>query len=218
MVRPNRMQQEWLVSGSGYLSVPDLTRCLQAAKEFFEILLSIPASQIKYFTCAVWGRVVEVFVVLWRLSYPIPANSEWDYQATRRYAPLVMYLDCLCYKLQGLSNTTAKDTDLCGHPDTPYLYKIVLETLKDSHERRIECEANSATAGGANSKSSRRSGSHCPMINRSITSYIDTWQAPSHDTMLVLDVENSLETSNTKTIKPVYHDIWATMTMSWASE
>jgi hypothetical protein len=228
MLRNTKKQREWLSSSSEYLSVSVLSRSLEAVKKFLEYLLSIQASQFRYITSIVWGRAVQVIVVLSRLSFPIPENPNWNSQAARDYAPLGMYLDCLCYRLQGVSKTVCVGSEIPGHPDAAFIFKTVFESLKDSYERRIialnsskdPAPALSTACDGIVASSNGSVGfiSNCPIMNKSVAPHLDAWKASSNEVLLASAEMCSLGTAQKPTTMPVYHDIWATMTINWAME
>lgn len=219
LVRPSKRQFSWISSSKTHLSISDLKICLSSAKKFLEFLLSLPLSQFNYLTCILWGRVIQVIVVLSRLSFPIPKQPNWDANDAREYAPLGMYLDCLCYRLGNLSKTREVDGEVPPLPDGPFIFKMVLERLKESHERRVShCVATSLSTNthdiGIMNMDIAKERNRCPMMDRSFTSFFDVWDS-SRD-----DVLRDLDSSQNAIVNPAtmgYHDIWATMTMGWAA-
>lgn len=207
IIRPSKRQQSWISSSLTHLSISDLKNSLSSAKKFLEVLFSQPLSQFKYLTCILWGRVVQIIVLLSRLSFPIPRQPAWDANDAREYAPLGMYLDCLCHRLGNLSQTKST-TSIPTLPDGPYIFKMVLEKLKESHERRVaQCVA--AHAQVSTSTDPIKEKPHCPMTDRSFTTLFDVWDSSRDDILRDLEVGVNPATMG-------YHDIWATMTMGWA--
>ena len=47
-----------------------------------------------------------------------------------------MFLESLCYRMQGLS-TTPLTEPMPKNPDGPYIFRMVLESIRKSHERRL---------------------------------------------------------------------------------
>lgn len=189
--------------------------------------MSIPTSQFRYMTSTGWAQVVQVIVVLSRISFPILASPNWNSQAARDYAPMGMYLDCLSYKLQSISTTVSGGSGIPARLDSPFIFKTILETLKEAHDRRVnQLVSNLPTPdmsfgtdsnpGITSSRNSNGSVKLCPMFNPTIAPYLDAWQASKDEILLASNEMNLVNTSEKTTLTPIYHDMWATMTMSWA--
>jgi hypothetical protein len=190
-----------------------LSKCLDANKKYFETLLSVQAVQYQGFTNIQWCQMILSIIVLSRLSSPMPRCPSWDAQAARDHAPLGMFLDCLCYRMQGLSSTSQNDSKP-RNPDGPFIFQMVLESIKKSHERRVAATPPKPAQGASHYKSfETANGSpperlRCPMIDPNLMTYFEPIQAD-------LNPPGSSSKSGNATI---YHDLWATMTMSWTAD
>jgi hypothetical protein len=198
-----------------------LTSCLEAIKKYFEYLLSIPAAEYTTFTTVLWSIMVQAIVVLSRLLFPISSCPDWDVAFAREYAPLSMYLDCLCYRVQGLSSTSPDQGEGPKNPDGAFVFRMVLESIKRTYEKRaalsvtqlerldasVECVTPISDQG---SSSAGSAGFRCPMRDPSLKAYLDAVQP-----LVGESFSPSLAASSSNI--PLYHDLWATMTVSWSS-
>lgn len=124
--------------------------------------------------------------------------------------PLGMYLDCLCCRFQNLSSSDGPTGS--KSPDVLYVFKMVLRSVKNSYERRVESikpdffvyETGSAVG---------ISRDHCPMLDPSLNGYFES-EERAYGTPYGSNGRGSSHASQT----PRYHDLWATMTCSWAKE
>jgi hypothetical protein len=211
-----------------HLNPVTLSRCLEACKKFFESLLSIPSAQYNAFTNVEWSNIIQSIIILSRLSFPLPRCPGWDVVAAREHAPLGMFLDCLCYRMQALSSVPATELNPKA-PDGPFIFRIVLESIKRSYEARVALVMPPLAmaeqgVGASQSNGFQTPGAspmdklHCPMNDRELLSF---FEPISQDLNEGLGVQGgaggSMGPSAPKTI-PVYHDLWATMTMNWTDD
>lgn len=195
-----------------------LTSCLSAAKAFFEALLAIPETSYAHFSIVQYVMVIQGVLVLTRLTFLMAAALNWDAATARSNIPLVMYLDALAYRFHSLSPTPAPPSG-AGVPkqcDALYVFAIVLGSVKRSYVRRV---ANIKPPTEIEYPSAAR-GPHCPMKDPGLIDYLDNndmdqaygdmgWHSESSD------VPSSAWRA---AHMPVYHDLWATMTCSWAND
>ncbi|TVY94479.1 hypothetical protein LAWI1_G001210 [Lachnellula willkommii] len=196
-----------------------LTNCLDASKRFFEYLLSLPEASLLGFTSAQWGLMVEATLVLSRLTFLMAANRGWDSNTTRTNIPLVMYLDCLCYRFQHLSSTktSSEDDNHPKNPDVLYVFKMLLASVKKSYERRlgnIKPESFVVQHG----KAAGVAMGHCPIMDPSLSVYLNSPKDSTYGGSFDLNEIASSEYPTSTTGLPLYHDLWATMTCNWAGE
>jgi hypothetical protein len=198
-----------------------LSSCLEACKRYFEYLISIPESNYLNFNIVQWSCIVQAILVLSRLTFLMAANLGWDPNTTRANVPLVMYLDCLCYRFQTLSSAVLDGSDPPKNPNVLYIFKMVLGSVKKSYERRVSnikpgfFIVDHGTAIGV-------AKGHCPMLDPTLSVYFnnplpeDSMYGGSFD----LDANATCPYSEASNVAnmPLYHDLWATMTCSWAEE
>jgi hypothetical protein len=209
-----------------HLNPVTLSRCLEACKKFFESLLSIAAAQYHAFTNVEWSNIIQSIIILSRLSFPLPRCPGWDVVAAREHAPLGMFLDCLCYRMQALSSVPPTELNPKA-PDGPFIFRMVLESIKKSYEQRIALvtpglssiadQSMSAAAGSQTPVASPMDKLHCPMNDRELLTYLEPLPQDLNEVFGIPGDANVEVLSAPKSI-PVYHDLWATMTMNWSDD
>jgi hypothetical protein len=195
-----------------------LTNCLDASKRFFEYFLSVPEASYLSFTSIQWGFMVQAILVLSRLTFLMAANQGWDADTTRTNVPLVMYLDCLCYRFQHLSSTKTSSDEHPKNPDILYVFKMLLGSVKKSYERRVgNIKPESFVMDYAKGAGAARG--HCPIMDPSMSAYMSSPEDSTYGSSFDLSgsATSEYQTSAMPTM-PLYHDLWATMTCNWAEE
>lgn len=193
-----------------------LTSCLAAAKTFFEALLSVPETVYAHFSVVQYAMVTQAILVLTRLTFLMAAALNWDAGTARSTIPLVMYLDALSYRFHSLSPTPApaSGTGVPKQSDALYVYAMAIASVKRSYIRRVS-NIQQATVVGERVVFPR--GPHCPMKDPGMSTYLDydlnSAYGSSLDSadMTPPPVARAMHT-------PMYHDLWATMTCSWADD
>ncbi|KAG9234968.1 hypothetical protein BJ875DRAFT_460185 [Amylocarpus encephaloides] len=233
--RPYHSYSSILGPGPAMTLILHLHSCLSACKAFFEYLLSLPAPSFHAFAVVQWGELVQALVVLSRLTFVMAESLGWDEGRTRAEVPLGMYLDCLCYRMLGLSGRQgdAEGETIVEDADVFWVMMVMLKSVRKSYERRV-----SEIRAGSFAETNPSSG-HCPIRDPSLSQYFvqpeeltynydhDPFVSPKASTYggsweLGADGgggEMSAESGLRKGMEiPVYHNIWATMTCSWADE
>lgn len=171
-------------------------KCLEACKAFFEYLLSLPEENFLAFTTLHWTVVVHSTLVLTRLTFAMASDLGWDPKTTRANIPMVMYLDCLCWRLQSLSSNSDEAEKSPQSFDPLYIFRVVLESLKNSYLRRVaEIKSPSIPAN----LSSREKG-QCPIRDPELNAYFESALSQSSGSY---DDSASGTSSNV----PIYFDI-----------
>jgi hypothetical protein len=201
---------------------PHLFSCLDACKRFFEYLISIPESNYGNFTTVQWAAVVQAILVLSRLTFLMASNLGWTPETTRTNIPLVMYLDALCYRFQAISSTaTPSGSERPKDPDVFYVFKLILGSVKKSYERRVSAITPTSFVVEIGKAVGAARG-YCPMLDPSLSMYLDSdLEIGDSSYGSSWDYTGSGSTpasSNNAIMPPVYFDLWATMTGSWAEE
>jgi hypothetical protein len=191
-----------------------LHNCLAACKKFFEYVLSLPDSIFFEFTVVQWGELVQAIVVISRLTFLMAANMAWDSNTTRANIPFAMYLDALSYRFQTLSSTQSSSDSRPKNPDVLHVFKIVLGSVKKSYERRVN---NIVTIEQANVTGTGTARGYCPMMDPKMDMFFGTPDS-SYGSGSSFDTDGNSTPSFSAVSTPLYHDLWATMTGSWALE
>lgn len=193
-----------------------LQNCLVASKAYFEYLLSIPEPYYASFTCVHWGQVVQAILILSRLTFPLASNMGWDSDTTRTNVPLIMYLDCFCFRLEKLSPPPSREASKI--PDALHVFTIILDSVKKSYQRRVaNIKPEISEPFGSKTGPLKR---HCPMNDPDLSEYLELDDSAYGCSPYVLAGAIGSDASTPATIPPgsLYHDIWATMTSNWVEE
>lgn len=200
-----------------------LTACLTACKSFFEYLLSIPEALLAHLSTLQRSLMIQAILVLSRLTFIMALTMSWDPDTTRANIPLSMYLDALCYRFQALSSTTPSGPNdpPPKNPDVLYVFKMMMGSVKKSYERRVsKIQPNVVEVYSAHIVKG-----HCPITDPSLSVYFDNgfdelgnWGSGDWTTAANTSGTASTPSSSAAAYAPLYHDLWATMTGSWAEE
>ncbi|KAL2064298.1 hypothetical protein VTL71DRAFT_4792 [Oculimacula yallundae] len=208
-----RMPYKDFLRDSGYrpMSLTHLTSCLNACKKYFDYVLSLPEASYIRFTSVHWGYLVHAIVAMSRLSFAMAAKLGWNEETARSQVPLVMYLDCLAYRFQLLSSVPARTEQPPKHADVYHVFHMILGSVKKSYEKRIAKLMPEPPVGHTITTG------HCPMMDYSLNTYFEplvSMDASSFD----ISGSGTPSTEAPASSVPLYHDLWATMTGSWADE
>ncbi len=130
---------------------------------------------------------------------------------TRSNIPFVMYLDCLSYRFQQMTSTPSTGPGTPKHPDAAYVMKMMLGSVKKSYEQRVSGIEPGIFVHDVASVVRGR----CPIMDPSLKNYLDGATLNSEEVFSLSDTHSSDASS---VHMPLYYDVWATMTGSWASE
>ncbi|KAH8805558.1 hypothetical protein F5884DRAFT_860163 [Xylogone sp. PMI_703] len=215
--RPYQRPEPIAVTAATPSQVSHMYCCQQAVKRFFEYLLSVPESHYWEFTVGQWSSMVLAVLVASRLTFLMAAEKNWDPDTTRQSIPLGMYLDCLCYRFGTLTSYEESDVGK-KPPDSLFIFRKLVSSVKQSYERRVSkirpgsfVTENGVAVGDAKGR--------CPMFEPGMRPYFEkkeesspVWGASPAGTY-----SGNSESSNVA-YTPRYHDLWATMTGTWAEE
>jgi hypothetical protein len=211
--------------------VGHLWSCLDSCKKFFEYLLSIPEGIYATFTTVQWASMVQGVLVLSRLTFVMASTLGWDADTTRSNIPFAMYLESLCYRFQHLSATPGSwevgGVGMAKEPDYLFIMKTMLENVKTSYERRVAAiepgflSPERGHTGGISSSGAAAAaaavGGKCPVFDPTLQAIFSTPDFAAYEESVNMGTTPS--SSNTSSSSaPLYHDLWATMTGSWAEQ
>jgi hypothetical protein len=161
--------------------------------------------------------MIQATLVLSRLTFLIAATMNWDASTTRANIPLVMYLDALCYRFHALSPTQGSGGDIPKNSDALYILAVMFGSVKRSYISRVDSIQPTTFLVDPN----LARGPHCPMKDPNLSYFFDEeldsayGGDPSGSSAGSADMPHcSSGVMNT----PLYHDLWATMTCTWAEE
>ena len=189
-------------------------QALEACKNFFEYMLSIPAEEYHHLTIVQLTFMAQAFVVLSRLTFTMAADAGWDSATTRQNVPMSLYLDSFCWRFEKLSATKERPGEAVKNPDWLYLMRRVLETLNKSYSKRVAAIVPPHMPA-APPHPGVTSGGICPMKEPEFTEFLEAaFMQTSSEEQSPLSSETYSSSNSART--PVYFDIWSTMTGSWA--
>ncbi|KAF4980797.1 hypothetical protein FZEAL_3274 [Fusarium zealandicum] len=177
-----------------------LRRCVGNLRSLFDYLLNLGQPIFMSFTSVDWTKFVMAVIVAVRLSFPIPEIPDWDDAWARAQLGFEAFLETMC---EGAELTPAS----IG-VDALSASRVVLRIVRAKYDRRLAMFRASATAA-ANVNGSNVRG--CPMFDRSMEQYITAWDTG-------YDVSSAMPSQSQEGQQPVFHDLWATMTMGWAND
>lgn len=178
--------------------------------------------------------MVQATLVLSRLTFLMASTRNWDADTTRSNVPMAMYLDAMCYRFQALSSANPR-LGTPRNPDHLYVFKMILSSVKKSYEKRV------ADIKPDLFRVDRRG--HCPILDPSLQQYFnadgppapaygDAWGDMTTPDLTETDFSGATTgwsaTGGTPDSDPaamvgmdgvgapMYFDLWATMTSTWA--
>ncbi|EXA40195.1 hypothetical protein FOQG_01262 [Fusarium oxysporum f. sp. raphani 54005] len=175
-----------------------LTRCVNNTRALFDYLLNLDS--FKYFTSIDWTKFILSVILAVRLSFPISEVPDWDHAWARSQLRFDEFLEFMCDGPEDLT-PSSKRVDVLSAS------RVILRVVKSKYDRRIAMLiAPSLTSRGVGHQG-------CPMFDKDMQPYISAWDTD-------FDMNSAMLTPglNTDGQQTMYHDLWATMTMSWAND
>lgn len=120
--------------------VKSLLSALEAAKRFFDTLLSFAASDYHLISFAEWSRLPTVMMTVAKLCIPTDSHTTvgWDVKTAQNVVRLDICLEALCYRFQ---NQTTYDKVTQPHPDFWWAMRFVTDLTRSWYVRKISTEA-----------------------------------------------------------------------------
>ncbi|KAF4986578.1 hypothetical protein FGRMN_10770 [Fusarium graminum] len=174
-----------------------LVRCVNNLRALLDHLQNL--DNFANFTSVDWLKFILSVILAVRLSFPIADIPDWDHAWVRSILHFDEFLSVICDEPEEL-------TPVSKRVDVLSASRVVLRVVKAKYERRIATLA-------APMLSSRVAGQGCPMWDRALEPYISAWDADFNMTSTMPTPTMDMEGQ-----QPMYHDLWATMTMGWAND
>ncbi|KAF5017519.1 hypothetical protein F66182_10548 [Fusarium sp. NRRL 66182] len=173
-----------------------LIRCVNNMRTLFDHLLNL--DKFTYFTSVDWTKFILSVVLAVRLSFPITDVPGWDDAWARSQLRFSEFLDRMCDSSDDLT-PASKRVDVLSAS------RVILRVVKAKYDRRIAM----LTAATSTTRGVGHQG--CPMFETSMEPYISAWDNG-------FDMSSAMPMQDLEGHHPVYHDLWATMTMGWAAD
>lgn len=142
--------------------VKALVASLEAAKRFFDTMLSFPASDYYLISFAEWMRLPAAMMVCAKLCIPSDAHTRvgWDVKAAQGLLRLEICLEALCYRFQ---NLTTYDPATQPHPDFWWAMRFVTDLTRTWYVRKTSPEVQNYSSTRPTPSSDTASNNMCPI-------------------------------------------------------
>lgn len=181
-----------------------LVSSIKPLRELLDHVTQLDINVFSSFTAVDWGRLIIAVILAFRLSFRLPECQQFDHVHARNELRLGEFLGYMC-----------AETDLtpsASKVDVLSASRVVFRVVKDKFNKRLQL----AKAAEVNSIRLPRSVG-CPMLDGSLDEFFPIWDAGLTGGMAPFAVGGGSQAAAV-TARPVFHDLWATMTMGWADE
>lgn len=237
---PPRSQDTW----SSLTDATKLHAVTYTARAFFDYVTSLSSEQIGYFCGADIKRLVMMIILAYRLSFPMPAYPSYDYVQGRKVLDFGTHLAKMSTidDDEGSVGKDGGDGRAGGGSkkvDAVAALKVVLGSLRAKFDKKsAELEA----AATAAAEESNRRARMCPMLDGSLDQYLPLWEGQQTNNFAGSSYATSSHSGGYSAALPadsvispsdvpqypvagsgpekpmLFHDLWATMTMGWATD
>jgi hypothetical protein len=216
--------------------------CVVALRAFMDDLERHDRATMAAFTCLDWGRFVLAIVLGFRLSFYMTECPDFDSAWARQTLRLSEFLGLMSGDGDGDNDdgtstsskaSKAVPTSAASKVDVLSASRVVFGVVRDKYDKRVEGAERAARAAEAAAKI--RQPLDCPMLDGSLEEYLPLWDpsiaggkagGPMGIGMGMGAGPGAgtgtgaapLHAHDTGRPQPIFHDLWATMTMGWASE
>jgi hypothetical protein len=199
--------------------VQALDHCVQATQAFQAYFSTIPTIEYANISMLQMTYLVHSTIVALTVSLDMPALPEWNAQKARDTIQLGAQLDTLSRRMQQLSSDLNRNLPK-KRPDQFALFVLSLDSLKEMYEKAVRKSRERSQTYSRNQMMAEEFflPDSCPMLSTT-SSQIASWDDDVYSlgTPPGYGSANGMNGDQRKAAMPAYHDIWATMTMSWAT-
>ncbi|KAI1101216.1 hypothetical protein F4804DRAFT_316697 [Jackrogersella minutella] len=202
-------------------------------RAFFDYVTSISAEEIGYFCSPDIGRLILTIILAYRLSFPIAGCPGYDCVQGRKVLDFGTVLTQLSTidgdngDVEGRDSTEGNGGK-SKKVDVVTALKVVLGSLKAKFDKK-SADLEAAAAAEESGKKARK----CPMFDGSLDQYLPLWEGQQGNMNFAgsssLSGSSSAAMPSNSAVSPaagtaefakpvVFHDLWATMTMGWATD
>ena len=199
---------------------PEVGRVASAVpliRRYYEIVSGL---DLRVFSAMDWSRLIICAILGMRLSFPIAGFHCWDYVRVRTELGFAEFLDAA-----SSGGEKVADANTARGADIGKAGSVIFNVVKKKYNSRLEMERRLESGARAT----------CPVLDGSLDEYLNSWdEVPVGDFGMVDPSSVSLSTSEGAfgsgsqgdelgvghqdeqgSGVPMYHDLWATMTMAW---
>ena len=154
--------------------VTELLSTLEAAKQFFDTLLSFPASEYHLISFSEWMRLPSAMMTVAKLCIPSDAHTlvGCDIKAAQNLVRLEIFLEALCYRFK---NQSTYDKVTQPHHDFWWAMELVTNMTRVWYLRKINPEPLTNASTRPTPSSSSTANLMCPNSGA-----VPTPSGPSH--------------------------------------
>ncbi|KAH7146973.1 hypothetical protein B0J13DRAFT_584382 [Dactylonectria estremocensis] len=175
---------------------PPLSKICSATKKiraFLDYVGELEDSSLLSFTVNDWTRLIVVLTLSFRLSFPLSLCPDFD----SAWARSQLQLDQFLSKMSHGGDATASNDLLSAS-------RAVLGLAKSKYDRRL------GSLGGPPSVAPASRVFGCPVMDGSLRTSVEQWD-PNFT-----NLSGWTDAGEPKNL-PLFHDVWATMTMGWGN-
>ncbi|KAI2464636.1 hypothetical protein F4781DRAFT_65995 [Annulohypoxylon bovei var. microspora] len=213
---------------------------LQAAtyttRAYLDYITSLSAEQMGHFCSVDISRLILTIILAYRLSFPLPVCSGYDYAQGRKvldFGAILTKLSTMDSDSPDGSGGNSADKN-AKKVDVVTAFKVVLGSLKAKFDKKsADLEA---AAAAEESKRARQ----CPMFDGSLDQYIPLWEgqhgnmdfagssyatsslgggsAAANQANLAMSPPTGVGPADGLAKPALFYDLWATMTTGWATD
>lgn len=172
---------------------PPLSKMCSATKKirgFLDYVSELEDSSLLSFTVNDWTRFIVILTLSFRLSFPLSLCPDFDSASARSELQLDQFLSKMSH---GADATCSNDLLSAS--------RAMLGLAKSKYDRRLDLLASPPSACPV----SRVFG--CPVMDGSLRKSVEQWGSG------LTNLSGWVEPKN----PPLFHDVWATMTMGWGN-
>ncbi|KAL2203527.1 hypothetical protein CC79DRAFT_1060891 [Sarocladium strictum] len=184
-----------------------------ATRRFLDHILTLNRQEFSTLTAVDWCRIVITIIFAVRLSLPLANCPEFDTSWARSQIGLSDFLNQICAQHDMEPSP--------GVVDTLHATRVILKVVQRKFEQRVQAAEvqEAATMQGMGQIG-------CPLLDGSLDQYLAQWNpetnsVPFTTSSTAMTDNQSGNRGQDRTAhggqQPVFHDIWATMTMGWAN-
>ncbi|KYK59868.1 hypothetical protein DCS_01002 [Drechmeria coniospora] len=167
--------------------------------EFLEHVSSLEEASFLAFSLSDWTRLILAIIQALRLSFDQPQGAEHDSSTARSELQFGRFLSKMCQE----TNITPASRGV----DVLSAFRVVLGVVEKKYERRLLAVEQAQPA--AKSMHHR-----CPMLDGSLKQFLPLWDAEFGP----MPMPQAPSRPSEAAAPPMFHDLWATMTMGWTSD
>jgi hypothetical protein len=191
----------------------ELIPCVAATRAFLDAAHRLlPAAALAPMDSNTAGRVISAIIIAIRLSLPLPECPGWDDAWARSQLRIDEWLEHFPRLHDGdLTTTTAKTKR-----DSASAMRAVMQVVRETYKRKLAAAERLLQQQSRDMQQllSDQVMVTCPMLDGSMQQHFPDWAAD----LAPGDINVSMDATGPAPRVPVYHDLWATMTMGWAAQ